>query len=99
MLYLEDRRLSPDSAALQLEARRRKAVTVLVGENAAAFLESLEAALGYTVSPLRWADPEATQPDLSQEEFQGLANRIGDADGANVLLVPETGDVRVLSYH
>jgi hypothetical protein len=99
MLYREDRRLAPESEMLQLEASRRKAVTVLVGENAADFLESLEAALGYGVSPLRWADPEAIHPYLTPEEFQDLAYRIGDAEGANVLLVPDTDDVQVLSYH
>ncbi len=99
MLYRGDRCLAPENEMLQLEARRRKAVTVLIGENAADFLESLEAALGYGVSPLLWADPEAIHPYLTPEEFQELAGRIGDVDGANVLLVPDTDDVRVLSYH
>jgi hypothetical protein len=98
LLYREDRRLAPESEMLQLESSRRKAVTVLVGENSADFLESLEAALGYGVSPLLWADQEATHPYLTPEEFQELAYRIGDAEGANVLLVPDTDDVRVLSY-
>ena len=98
MLYREDRSLSPDSTALQLEARRRKAVTVLVGQGGAAFLGELEAALGYRVSPLRWVDPDAEQPELSGDALRDLARRIGDAEGASVLLVPDAGDVRVLSY-
>ena len=72
MLYRGDRYLAPENEMLQLEASRRKAVTVLVGENAADFLESLEAALGYGVSPLLWTDPEAVHPYLTPEEFQEL---------------------------
>ncbi len=98
MVNREDRRLAPGGAMRQLEARRRKSVTVLVGEEGAAFLEELEAALGYRVSPLHWADPEAGQPEISLEDLQALAQRISDAEGANVLLVPEAGGLRVLSY-
>ena len=98
MVYREDRRLAPSRAMGQLEARRRKSVTVLINEEGAAFLEGLEAALGYRVSPLHRADPDAGHQGLSLEEFQALAQRIGDAEGANVLLVPEDGGVRVLSY-
>ena len=98
MVYREDRRVAPDRPEHEVEAPTRKVVTALVGENGAEFLDELQAVLGYAVSPLDWADPDADQPELSPQEYQALAQRIVDAEGAHVLLVPEGGAVRVLSY-
>ena len=98
MVYREDRRLL-GSAREQEAPSQRKAVTVLVSENGAQFVQELESALGYKVSPLRWADPEAGQLEVSALELRELAHRIADTPGQNVLLVPEGTGMRVLSYH
>ena len=97
MVYREDRRLVGDAQGLEAP-RKRKAVTVLVSESGTEFLRELESVLGYRVSPLRWADPEAGQLEVSGIELRELAVRISDAPGANVLVIPEGTGVRVLSY-
>ena len=97
LVYRADRRAMPTEEA-PAERPERKEVTVLVGEGAAAFLTALETALGYSVSPLHWADPEAAIPELTEEGLQALAGRIGESTGSNVLLVPDGAGVRVLSY-
>ncbi len=96
MVYREDRREAATGA--EEEARKQKTVTVLVTESGTAFLRELEAALGYGVSPLRWADADASQPELSAAELRELAQQISDAPGDNVLVVPDEMGVRVLSY-
>ena len=80
------------------ERPRRKGVAVLVNQAGDTFVRDLEAALGYEVERLRWADPDATLPQLSEVECQDLARRIGEAVGENVLLIPDGAEVRVLSY-
>jgi hypothetical protein len=98
MVYRADRREAPTEAVE--ERRVRKAVTVvLVGADGAAFLRELEAALGYGVSPIQWAEPDASMPALSEDGLQALARRISDAPGANVLVVPDGATFRVLPYH
>lgn len=94
MVYRADRRAAPEKE--DATRRERKAVTVLVSPGGAVFVSELEAALGYGVSPVEWADPEASQPELS--DLDELAERISAASGANVLLVPDGTSVRVLSY-
>ena len=98
MVYRADRQATAELEGTVEEPRVRKAVTVLVNEAATAFVGELEAVLGYRVSPLNWADPDASLPEVSEDELQGLAQRISDASGANVLLVPEGTTMRVLSY-
>ena len=97
MVYREDRKVL-GSAPEQEAPAERKAVTVLVSENGAQFVQELESTLGYRVSPLRWADPEAGQLEITALELRELAQRIADAPGQNVLLVPEGTGIRVLSY-
>jgi hypothetical protein len=97
LVYRSDRRDAPEDD-VAVERAERKAVTVLVGDDGAGFLRELEAALGYSVSLLRWADPDAGLPDLTDDELQALAHRIGAASGPNVLLVPDGTGVRLLSY-
>lgn len=53
----------------------------------------LEAALGYRVATLRWADADADTPTLSD-----AARRVAEAAGRRVLLLPDGDGLRALSY-
>lgn len=97
LVYRQDRQAAPEAAA-PVERVTRKEVSVLVGEDGNAFVQSLEAALGYRVIALRWADPDATLTQLEEVQFQELAQRVTAATGYSVLLVPDGTTVRVLSY-
>ena len=98
LVYRRDRLAELEAAPTARERRLRKAVSVLVNEGGESFVRDLEAALGYEVGVLHWADPDASQPELSEGEHEELAQRISDAAGRNVLLVPDGTAVRVLSY-
>ena len=94
LVYREDRRLAgPDE-----RAQKRKSVTVLAGPDGWELVSELEGALGYAVTPLEWADGDARTPRLSAEEIEDLARRIGDLIGSRVLVVPDNGSYRLLSY-
>ena len=96
MVYRADRREVPGpEVAVKYQ---RKVVTALVADDGTAFVKELETVLGYRVSPLHWVDSEASQPELSDTGYRDLALRISDAEGVNVLLVPDGVAVRVLSY-
>ncbi len=97
MVYRADRRAAPQDGVV-VGRHQRKAVTVLVGDGGVGFLRELEAALGYSVSLLHWADPDASLPDLTDDGLQALAHRTSAAAGPNVLLMPDGTGVRVLSY-
>ena len=99
MVYRQDRRAQPEVEVVASERAVRKVVTVLVNEGGGSFVRDLEASLGYEVELLRWADPDASQPQLSEAECRELARRIGEAVGENVLLIPDGAEVRVLSYN
>ena len=98
LVYRADRRAAPRVA--QLPRPRPKAVSVLLGEDDGEFITNLEMALGYRVSVLRRADGDVAPPELSEADLKELAEGVGQAPGANVLLVPgEAAGIRVLSYH
>ena len=97
LVYRVDRRIAKDEGDKD-EKPPRKAVTVLVSEGGMGFVGELEEVLGYRVSPLRWADPEAGALQVSGLELRELTQRISDAPGPNVLLIPDESGVRVLSY-
>ena len=99
MVYRRDRSTEVEPAARGTPGRTRKDVTVLVREDAQAFIRELEASLGYRVSTLSWADPDATMPQIADSLHQELAQRIDDASGVRVLLIPDREGVRVLSYN
>ena len=61
-------------------------------------VEQLELALGYAVTPLEWADDEARAPEMSADEIDDLVRRIGNVAGSKVLVVPDDGTLRLLSY-
>ena len=96
-VYRQDRQAEPETPTAA-QPRRRKDVTVLAGRSAESFVRSLEAAIGHGVGVLAWADPDAGFPDLDEEQYQDIAQRVADAAGRNVLLVPEGESVKVLSY-
>ena len=98
MVYRSDRRATTELEGADEEPRARKAVTALVDRTGAAFLAGLEAALGYKISVLDWADTGAGLPEMSEAALEELAQRVGDAAGPNVLLVPDDDTIRVLSY-
>lgn len=94
-VYKQDRDASPE---VRVERPTRKDVTVLTGQGAGGFVTDLETALGHRVTTLRWADADASQPQLSEAECQQLAARINEATGPRVILIPQGEGVRVLSY-
>ena len=94
-VYKQDRDATPSA---RVERQARKDVTLLTGEGAGSFVRDLESALGYRVASLRWADADASQPQLSEAECQELAARINQTAGPRVMLIPEGQGVRVLSY-
>lgn len=77
-----------------------KEVTLLAGgdADADALIQGLQAALGYPVAALRWADADAITPSLSADACAQIAQRVADAHGSRVLLAPEGEGLRVLSY-
>lgn len=97
IVYRQDRQAEP-LAPMPAERPRRKEVSVLAGDDADPFIRSVEAALGYRVTTLRWADPGAALPQLAEAQYQELAQRINEASGPRVLLIPDGTTVRVLSY-
>jgi hypothetical protein len=93
-VYQQDREAGPEAGAAPV----RKDVSVLVGQDGGEFVRRLEAALGHRVMALRWADPDAALPELSDDAYQQLAARIAQTPGPRVLLIPDGATVRVLSY-
>lgn len=75
-----------------------KEVTLLAGGDTDALIKGLQAALGYPVAALRWADADATTPTLSDEACAQIAQRVAEAPGSRVLLAPDGDGLRVLSY-
>ncbi len=99
MVYRNDSRAASEAPAPAQPAVRRKDVTVFVRSGGETIVGSLEAALGYRINTLDWADPDASQPYLTVEEWQALARQIGGAEGGRVLVVPNGTIMRVLSYN
>ena len=96
MVYRSDREAEPDTdAAPPIE---RKDVSVLAADDGERIVNDLESALGYEVEVLAWADPDAQMPAQSEADIRELAERVKEADGSRVLLVPDDGAFRVLSY-
>lgn len=76
----------------------RKAVTLLIAPDGDALAQRIQTAIGYEITALRWADPDAPTPDLSDEDCAQIAQRVADAPGASALLIPSVDGVRVLSH-
>ncbi len=75
----------------------RKQVTLLTTAGSPV-RQQIQAALGYEVSVLRWADADAATPALTDEEAAQLAQSIADVPGSHVLLIPDGERLRVLSH-
>jgi hypothetical protein len=97
-IYQKDRE-ADDAEGVTAERRVRKDVSVLVNSGGESFVRSLEGALGYRVTTLRWADPDASLPALSEGDSQTLAQQVSETHGNRVLLIPNGTGVRVLSYN
>ncbi|MCL0028781.1 DUF5671 domain-containing protein [Dehalococcoidia bacterium] len=97
-VYLTDRAAEPPVIKQGSTSRTSKQVSLLVPEGSAKLISEVEQALGQRVKVLNWTDTEAVVPLLTEQEFFGLANRVADAVGNSVILVPHGGDIRVLSY-
>ena len=76
----------------------RKQVTLLAAVDADALVGQIQDSLGYDIDTLPWADSDAATPALKDEECAHIAQSIADAPGSYVLLIPDTGTVRVLSH-
>ena len=88
----EDQRVGAEAAP------RRKEVTLVVGEWAAALVPELEEVLGTRPKVLYNLSSDEASPSLSQEELQDLAGRVAAAPGGKVLLVVTEGTVIVYPY-
>jgi len=98
MVYRTDRRAIAEMESTGDEPQARKVVTALVDRTGSAFLAGLEAALGYKISVLDWADTGAGLPQMSEADLDELVRIISDATGPNVLLVPDGDTFKVFSY-
>ena len=98
LVYRNDRVAGPEPAAPKDRRPVEKDVTVLVSEGGTVFVRDLEDTLGYRVTTLRRADPDLGVPKYSEAQFLELAERVRDAAGKSVLLIPERSEVQVLSY-
>ena len=96
MVYRSDREAEPEAEAGPPVVV--KEVSVLVADDGEALVAGLESALGYGVEVLAWADPDAGAPAQSNADLANVAERVSEAEGSRVLLVPEEGAFRVLSY-
>lgn len=75
-----------------------KKVSVLAADADAWLVRALEDQLGRRVAHLRWAGAEETAPVLTEGELQEVARRIAQAPGRYVLVLPQGGRLRLLSY-
>lgn len=87
--------LVPEAAE---EQSPRKHVALLSPVGADALVRQIQDAIDYDIDTLPWADSDAITPTLTDEECTQLARSIADAPGSYVLLIPDAGAVRVLSY-
>ncbi|MBM3934760.1 MAG: hypothetical protein FJ319_10745 [SAR202 cluster bacterium] len=96
MVYREDRRLAPEETEVA-ERPARKQVSVLVAEGGGPFVAALEAALGYGVTTLRWADADAGLAE-GGADAGAVAERVAAAAGERVLVIARGDRVDVVSY-
>ena len=76
----------------------RKPVTLLAADDANALIGQIQDALGYDIDTLRWADADAVMPALTAETAAQVAQSITDAQGRYILIIPDGGQLRVLSH-
>ncbi|MBM3948834.1 MAG: hypothetical protein FJ312_06295 [SAR202 cluster bacterium] len=93
LTYRADQRAAPAKAR-----QAAKTVTVLAGPGDDAAVQAIETALGYEVERMVSADANVRLLALSQADAEALAQRVGAAPAAKVLLVPDGNQMRVLPY-
>ena len=91
----EDSPVSPDPVEGQPP---RKHVTLFAADDANALVGQIQDALGYDTDTLRWADADVVMPALTAETAAHLAQSITGARGRYILLIPDGGQLRVLSH-
>ena len=90
--------LEPEPVATTAEPQAGRKPVTLLASDGGALAAQLQAALGYEVSVLQWADADAATSTLSDEEAAELVQAIADASGSYVLLIPDGERLRVLSH-
>ena len=96
-IYREDRRYEPDDA-VEPPPTIRKRVTLLTAPGGESVAGGIEAALGYGVTVAAWRDSDAVVAALDEAQLSALPERIAQSPGANVVLVPEAGGLRIISH-
>ena len=95
-IYRTDRDAAPVFAAHT--GSEPKQVSVLTVGGVDEIVLGLEAALGYEITELSWADPDASTPHPAELDYEDLARQVAGTQGASVLLVPDGDGFRVLSH-
>ncbi|MDA1348682.1 MAG: DUF5671 domain-containing protein [Chloroflexi bacterium] len=94
-VYKKDRLSEPPPKATPAEG---KEVMVMITVDDETFVDGLEDALGRGVDILRRADSASAPAAMTAEAYEELVQRIGAAEGRNVLVVADGEAVAVLSY-
>lgn len=81
-----------------VEARPRKRVTALVGEEGLPLVRRLEARLGYSVQVWQPTGDGGPVPALSDEELTEIGRQVSEADSDHVLLLVDAEGMRVVPY-
>jgi hypothetical protein len=97
-LVLQEDRKAAEALAPAERAERAKAVTLLIAADGRHVVPRFEEALGTKVRVLNRADAGVGLPELSEEDFRRLKQRIAEAPGGQVLLIADASGVQVLSY-
>ena len=97
-IYRQDRELEPD-APDPLARPMQKSVLLLTASGGEEMVEQVESALGYKVTRVNWPDPDAFVPTLDAAQIEQLPELVSSAPGTSVMLVPDAGGFRVISYH
>lgn len=97
-MYLTDRPEEPAVIKRGLTLRTNKQVSLLIPESSAKLTSEMEKTLGQMVEIFNCTDTEPVVPLLTDQEFFDLTNRVIDAVGNSMILLPDCGGIRVLSY-
>ena len=96
-VYREDRALEPD-APPSAQVPEPKSVTLLAAPGASMLVSEIESALGYSVTVVPWLDTDAQIVPMDGEQVLLVAERLELAPGRNVLLIPDSTGLRVISH-
>ena len=98
MVYKRDRYILPELKARKETPHLQKSITVLANLDGADFVSRLETNMGCDINALTWVDNNASFPKLQESDIQKLAQGIREANGPNILLIPDNTTIRILSY-